>query len=243
MPNPENVTTPFDARSPLSDAPGYDPAAAVAFLRQADPALGRVIDVADPFEIEATTTDVFAALAESIAYQQLTGKAAATIFSRVLELFPAESGGFIAERVAEVSDEELRGAGLSRSKVLSLRDLAHKVCAGVVPSVDELQSLDDEEVIERLVTVRGIGRWTTEMFLMFRLRRPDVLPVDDFGVRKGFMLAYGLEAMPTPKELRAHGERWAPYRSVASWYMWRAVELYSTRSSTPFQDGKPMAGA
>ena len=121
-------------------------------------------------------------------------------------------------------DEALRGAGLSRAKLASLRDLALHDQAGSLPALDDIDAMDDDEIVERFVAVRGIGRWTAHMFLIFRLGRPDVLPVDDYGVRRAFGLVYEQE-MPTPKQLAAHGEQWAPYRTVASWYLWRALEL------------------
>ena len=121
--------------------------------------------------------------------------------------------------------ESLRGAGLSAAKTAAIRDLAAKTLDGTVPSLARLRRMTDEEIIERLIEVRGIGRWTVEMLLMFRLGRPDVLPVGDYAVRKGFALVYGLKEMPKPKELMEYGERWRPFRSVASWYMWRALEL------------------
>jgi 3-methyladenine DNA glycosylase/8-oxoguanine DNA glycosylase len=124
-----------------------------------------------------------------------------------------------------MGDGELRGAGVSRPKILALRDLARRTLDGTVPGVAELRRLGDEEIVERLVPVRGIGRWTVEMLLIFRLGRPDVLPVADYGVRHGFKLTYRKRALPTPKELVRHGERWRPFRTAASWYLWRAVDL------------------
>jgi methylated-DNA-[protein]-cysteine S-methyltransferase len=198
---------------------------AIGHLRAADSTLAGLIDQVGPFSmIINQTQDVFLALAESIVYQQLHGKAAATIFKRVCELFPRSGEYFTAKDILRCADEKLRGAGLSQNKLLALRDLASKTLDGSVPTLAELQALDNEVIIERLISVRGIGRWTVEMLLMFRLGRADVLPVDDFGVRKGFMLTYRKREMPTAKQLKAYGERWAPYRSVASWYMWRAAD-------------------
>lgn len=131
-------------------------------------------------------------------------------------------------------DEGLRGVGLSGSKLLSLRDLAQKAEDGAIPTLAEIRDLPDEVIIERLSKVRGIGRWTAEMLLMFRLGRPDVLPVDDYGVRKGFGIAYGRE-LPSPKELADFGERWKPYRTVASWYLWRVVERETARKAIPLE--------
>jgi DNA-3-methyladenine glycosylase II len=145
------------------------------------------------------------------------------IHRRVLDLF--RRGRLRPQDILAVSEEELRGAGLSGAKLAALRDLAAKTLDGTVPALARLRRMDDEEIIERLTEVRGIGRWTAEMLLMFRLGRPDVLPVGDYAVRKGFALTYGLEEMPKPKVLESYGERWRPYRSVASWYMWRALEI------------------
>ena len=203
--------------------------AAVLALREADPILARLIDRAGTCGFRATRSQSpFLALAESIAYQQLTGKAAATIFGRFRALYDGDGRrgrGPTPERVIETSDEDLRGAGLSRAKVLALRDLAAKTLDGTVPPAAKLRRLDDEEIIDRLTSIRGIGRWTAEMLLMFRLGRPDVLPATDYGVRKGYAIAYRKRALPTPAALLKRGERWRPYRSVASWYLWRAVDL------------------
>ncbi len=131
----------------------------------------------------------------------------------------------ILPRVAATGDAALRAAGFSFSKIRALRDLADKVICGVVPTVAELHTLDNDAIVERITQVRGIGRWTVEMLLMFQLARPDVLPVDDFGVCNGFRLAYGLKGMPRPRALAEFGARWAPHRSIAAWYLWRAVDL------------------
>jgi DNA-3-methyladenine glycosylase II len=166
----------------------------------------------------------FEALARAIAHQQLHGAAAERILARFIAL-----GGEVSfpppERVLALSDAQLRAVGFSSMKVAALKDLASKTLSGLVPAAPALQSLSDAEIIERLTAVRGIGRWSVEMLLIFRLRRPDVLPVDDFGVRNGFRLAYRLSGMPTPGSLAAYGKRWGPYRSTAAWYLWRAVEL------------------
>jgi methylated-DNA-[protein]-cysteine S-methyltransferase len=208
---------------------GFDPAAAITRLRESDPALGRLIEAVGPFRLRLQrTSSVFGALAEAIVYQQLTGKAAATIFARVCALFPRTSGGLVARRVLRASDGALRGAGLSRSKVLSLRDLARRAEAGEIPALAEARGMEDDTIIERLTEVRGIGRWTAEMFLIFRLGRPDVLPVDDYGVRKGFAVAFKKRALPAREAIQRRGERWKPYRTVASWYLWRAAERASS---------------
>jgi len=165
----------------------------------------------------------FNALAESIAYQQLSGKAAATIWKRVCALYPRKKY-LDPKLVLATPDEKLRGAGLSRSKVAALKDLAAKTEDGTVPSARQLAKMSDEEIIARLVTVRGIGRWTAEMLLLFDLGRPDIWPVDDYGVRKGFAKVFGKRKLPTPKQLLKLGERWRPYRSLAAWYFWRALD-------------------
>jgi len=211
---------------------GFDPDVAVAHLRAADPTLARVIDEIGPFCMQIRPApSVFAVLLRAIVNQQLNGKAAAVILARVSALFPR--GAPTAARLLRIPDEKLRGAGLSGSKVLSLRDLAQKAEDGVIPTLGEIQNMADETIIERLSEVRGIGRWSAEMLLMFRLGRPDVLPVDDFGVRKGFAIAFNKGELPSPKELAAYGARWQPYRTVASWYLWRVAERASARKVMP----------
>jgi O-6-methylguanine DNA methyltransferase len=224
----------LNGAAPLFDGDGalcFDPGFAVGHLRASDPALARVIDEVGPFRMQLRPApSVFAALAEAIVYQQLNGKAAAAIFARLSALFPR--GRPTAGRLLRTSEEKLRGAGLSRSKVLSLRDLAQKTEDGGIPTLSEIQGMADESIVERLSEVRGIGRWTAEMLLIFRLGRPDVLPVDDYGVRRGFAIAYDRE-MPSPKELAAYGSRWKPYRTVASWYLWRVAERAAARKVVP----------
>jgi len=203
----------------------FDPRAAVRHLRAADPKLARLIEAVGPFRMELKRTDsVFAALTEAIVHQQLNGKAAATIHARVCALFPDAPQGPAPEHVLGASDELLRSAGLSRPKLAALRDLAERTAAGELPTLAEAQAMADDELIERLTAVRGIGRWTVEMLLMFRLGRPDVLPADDYGIRKGYAVTYGERELPAPKDLTRLGERWRPYRTVASWYLWRAAE-------------------
>jgi DNA-3-methyladenine glycosylase II len=197
----------------------------IAHLTAADAVLGGVIRAVGPCLLEAEADHhPFQALARAIAHQQLNGTAANTILGRLIS--SCGQGSFpTPEMVLAASIESLRGAGFSFAKVAALRDLAEKTLAQVVPEATVLVLLSDEEIITRLTSVRGIGRWTVEMMLMFRLGRPDVLPVDDFGVRAGFAAAYGLKSMPHPKALLAWGERWRPYRSTAAWYLWRAIEL------------------
>jgi O-6-methylguanine DNA methyltransferase len=204
---------------------------ALLHLRNADKALARLIDRVGPFGMRvAKTQSLFAALARAIVYQQLTGKAAATIFRRVQALFPGAAGGLTADGLLRVSDDKLREAGLSRSKLLSLRDLAKKMVDGHLPSIDDVHAMEDDAIVEKLTEVRGIGRWTAEMLLMFRLGRPDVLPVDDYGIRKGFAAAFGQPDLPSRDALEKRGARWKPYRTVASWYLWRAAELEKKRN-------------
>jgi O-6-methylguanine DNA methyltransferase len=204
---------------------GFDPQVAVAHLRASDAALARLIDAVGPFRLQLQQApSLFGALAEAIVYQQLTGKAAATIFGRVCALFPRARAGFTAERLLRVSDAKLRAAGLSRAKVLSLRDLARRAAGGEIPTLAEVRRMEDEAIIERLTEVRGIGRWTAEMLLIFRLGRPDVLPADDYGIRKGFALAFKKRTLPACTDVERRGARWKPYRTVASWYLWRAAE-------------------
>lgn len=193
-------------------------------LVSADAAMAALITRIGPCRLRVDAqSDLFLSLARSIIFQQLHGKAAETIFNRTGALFP-RSEQFTAKDIKRASEEKLRSAGLSRNKQLALRDLASKVLDGSLPAMADLHDMDNESIIDTITTVRGIGRWTVEMLLMFRLGRADVLPVDDFGVRKGFMLMHGHEQMPTPKALKVHGEIWAPYRTVASWYLWRAAD-------------------
>ena len=167
----------------------------------------------------------YESLAQAIAHQQLHAAAARSILARFVSAF-GNAGAFpTPDIVLATPDEKLRTVGLSFSKIAALKDLATKTLDGVVPDRDTLVKLEDMEIIERLTEVRGIGRWTVEMMLMFQLGRPDILPVDDFGVRAGFQFTYGLRKMPLPKVLAMYGERWGPHRSAAAWYLWRAVEL------------------
>ena len=202
----------------------FDAGAAVDALRRSDPALARAIDTFGPFAMrrQAMRTP-FEALLRAIVYQQLSGRAAGAIHARVLALF--EGGRPNARALAAMSDEELRATGLSRAKAAAARDLAEKTIARVVPGGRALRGMPDDEVVARLVQVRGVGRWTAEMLLMSHLARPDVLPATDLGIRRGFARIQGLEELPEPADLLAHGERWRPWRTVASWYLWRAADL------------------
>jgi methylated-DNA-[protein]-cysteine S-methyltransferase len=206
---------------------GFDPVAAVEHVKGCDRSLARVIDKVGPYRGRPAglTGTPFQSLLESITYQQLTGKAAATILARVVALF-APRRFPQPQDLLDMPEQKLRSAGLSRAKMLALKDLAAKTLEGVVPAtVESLESMSDQEIVERLTAVRGIGPWTVEMMLIFRLARPDVLPATDYGVRKGFALLRKKKELPSPAELLAYGERWRPYRSVASWYLWRVLEL------------------
>jgi DNA-3-methyladenine glycosylase II len=201
-------------------------------LAKADPVLAGVIRAAGKYTVEPSTEHTpFHALASAITHQQLNGTAAMSIFNRFCGLYAepqaeGETALLEAHLVLATSDEKLRSVGLSYAKIASIKDLAAKTLAGVVPPYEILHTLGDDEIVERITQVRGIGRWTVEMMLMFKLGRQDILPIDDFGVRNGFRLAYGLRGMPTPRALAEFGVRWAPYRSVAAWYLWRAVDLH-----------------
>jgi DNA-3-methyladenine glycosylase II len=203
---------------------GYDRTVAVDHLRACDPALALLINrVGAPGLQVDKVQSPFAALAESIVYQQLTGKAAATIHGRLVGLCRPRRR-LRPEDIVRFTEDQLRGAGLSRAKTAALKDLAAKTLDGVVPTMARLERMGDEEIIERLTSIRGIGRWTVEMLLIFRLGRPDVLPVTDYGVQKGFKLTFGKRKLPKPAQLARYGKRWAPYRSMAAWYLWRAVD-------------------
>lgn len=227
-----------------SRPPRYDSAAAIAHLSTADPKLGRLIERAGPFTLRlASSQSPFEALVESIIYQQLHGKAAATIHQRMLESFHEICGVGAqpsAQHLLDCPNEQLRKSGLSQNKMLALRDLAAKTIDGIVPTLPRIRRMPDEDIIEHLTQVRGIGRWTVEMLLIFRLGRPDVLPVSDYGVRKGFALTFqGLSPakkvepsdLPDPETMRRRARKWAPWCSVASWYMWRACDLASGKQA------------
>jgi DNA-3-methyladenine glycosylase II len=198
---------------------------AVAAIARRDRVMAGLIARNAPFRLPRPGSRHFAALAESILYQQLAGAAAGAIHRRFVALF---DGDLSPDAVLTVHPRRLRTAGLSRSKVAAIRDLAAKVVDGTV-RLHRIGRLADEEIISSLSVVRGIGQWTAEMFLIFQLRRLDVWPVGDYGVRKGYSLAYGLPRLPTPKELQAFGERFRPYRTVAAWYCWRAVSEQRTK--------------
>lgn len=217
----------------------FDLAKAVRHLSERDEVLKVLITEMVPFQIDVTGEESpYEVLLESIAYQSISGKAAATIYGRIKAL--GENGRPPAPgKMLKIPAAKLRKAGLSSAKVLAMKDLAKKAVAGIVPSHDEAVKLSDEELVERLVCVRGIGAWTVEMFLIFRLGRPDVLPIHDLGVKKGWSVAYGKKHMPKPKELLKFGERWRPYRTVASWYMWRAFERAGYKVTNKIRPRKP----
>lgn len=206
----------------------YDPDAALDHLRSKDRRLARLIERTGGFDLRQRSFHTpFHALFSAIVSQQLSGKAARSIYRRTRTLFPR--GRVTAPAVLATDAAVLRGAGLSRAKVAAVHDLAAGYAGGVLPDARRMRSLSDQEIIDALTPVRGIGRWTVEMLLIFHLGRPDVLPVADLGVRKGFQITYGRPALPTAQELLDHGERWRPYRSVASWYMWRAADPEAPR--------------
>jgi methylated-DNA-[protein]-cysteine S-methyltransferase len=215
--------------TPRAASPGgfaFDPARALAHLRAADAGLATLIEAVGPFGLELQTSpSLYATLVEAIVHQQLSNKAAATIHGRLCALFPRSRQGPTPKDVLGTTDAKLRSAGLSRAKVAALRDLARRTAAGEVPSLAEARAMEDAEIVERLIRVRGVGRWTAEMLLIFRLGRPDVLPAEDYGLRKGFALAFRKRRLPERAELERRAEPWRPYRSVASWYLWRALEL------------------
>jgi 3-methyladenine DNA glycosylase/8-oxoguanine DNA glycosylase len=203
----------------------FDPDDACRHLVTADPHLAALMTRVGAYRMRPEPTQsLFTALLRSIVYQQLSGKAAATILGRVNQLFAPRRSPTPGE-LLEIAPERLRAAGLSAAKTAAVRDLAARTLDGTVPPLARIRRMEDEEIIERLTVVRGIGRWTAEMLLIFRLGRPDVLPVTDLGVRKGFGITFRTRRLPEPSVMARRGERWRPYRSVASWYLWRALEL------------------
>ena len=202
----------------------FDLAEATRYLSSKDEKLAVLIAETASFQTDTDAAQSpYEALMESIAYQSISGKAAATIFARVKAL-GTNGHPPTPQQMLKLRKQTLRKAGLSGAKVLAMRDLAAKTIQGIVPTREVAGKMSDEELVERLVSVRGIGAWTVEMFLIFNLGRPDVLPIHDLGVKKGWSVTYGKKHMPKPKELLAFGERWRPYRTIASWYMWRAFE-------------------
>ena len=199
-------------------------------LARRDPVMAALVRQHGPCRIaEAIRADHFSALARAIVFQQLSTKAASTIHSRLVASMP---DGVTAAAVAAVTDAQFRLAGISRQKAMYLRDLAGKVLAGEL-ELEAIEALDDEAVVAALTRVKGVGRWTAEMFLMFRLHRPDVLPVGDLGIVTAVQRAYGLRKRPTPDRLRKLAEPWKPYRSIACWYLWRSLDNAGAVQSTP----------
>jgi 3-methyladenine DNA glycosylase/8-oxoguanine DNA glycosylase len=209
-----------------------DYAAARRALMRRDPVLAAIIKRHGPCGLGAVRDhfDHFAMLVRAIVFQQLSTKAASTIHNRLMERMPG--GKPVPEALSALSDAQLRAAGISRQKALYLRDLCEKVSSGAVP-LQDVDDLPDEDVIVALTQVKGIGRWTAEMFLIFRLQRPDVLPLNDLGIINAIQRAYRLRKKPTPDRMRKIGEAWRPYRSVASWYLWRSLEPLSPRLRRP----------
>jgi DNA-3-methyladenine glycosylase II len=205
----------------MTPPPANDANAASRKLAASDPVLAAVIDRVGPCTLAPVANlDLFQALLRSIIYQQLHGKAAAAIHARVVALMPTAS----AVALQALPDALLRGAGLSANKLLALRDLAARTLDGTVPKAEVVPELPDEELIRRLTKVRGVGQWTVEMLMIFYLGRPDVMPVGDFGIRKAFSLLYRKGRSIKPAAILRHSRRWQPYRSVASWYLWRSLD-------------------
>ena len=199
-------------------------------LAKSDPVLGQLIRRVGQCVIDLDPRRTpFQSLVSAVAHQQLNGTAAGTILRRFRALFPGKRFP-AATDLASVTDEALRGAGFSRGKIASIRDIAAKTESGVVPASRQIARLSDAEIIERLTVIRGVGQWTVEMLLIFKLGRPDVLPATDFGIRSGFALTYGHEELPPPQKILEYGERWRPYRTTAAWYLWRAVDLARRQS-------------
>jgi DNA-3-methyladenine glycosylase II len=204
----------------------------MAALSRADRKLARVIRKIGPFPTDVPKPrHPYETLLRAIVYQQLAGAAAKAIFARVTALGSNGDCPSPAE-ILRAGTAKLRRAGLSRQKIAAVRDLAKKTLDGTVPPLAKIRRMREEEILERLTEVRGIGEWSVQMFLMFQLRRPDILSIHDYGLRKGFQHVYGLKDVPKPKAILEHGERWRPYRSIASWYLWRAVDV-KTMEKTP----------
>jgi DNA-3-methyladenine glycosylase II len=203
-------------------------ATALKHLSAVDPVMARLIRIIGPCKLEPETRrSPFQSLVQAVAHQQLHANAAGSILGRFKRLFPGCRFPR-AEDLANVTDEQMRACGFSAAKIRAIRDIAEKTLSGVVPTSRQIRKLPDEEIIARLTEVRGVGRWTVEMLLIFQLGRPDVLPVDDFGVRNGFRRAYKKRELPKPKDLLKFGERWRPHATTAAWYLWRAADTDAT---------------
>jgi DNA-3-methyladenine glycosylase II len=208
-------------------------AAALKHLSTVDPAMAQLIREVGLCALEYEPwRSPFQSLVQAVAHQQLNGTAANTILTRFKKLFPGRKFPRPVD-LAGVTDDQIRACGFSFAKIRAIRDIAVKVLDGTIPSSREITKLSDDEIVERLTAARGVGRWTVEMLLIFQLGRPDVLPVDDFGVRTGFGHAYQMGKMPTPKELLAFGEKWKPHRTTAAWYLWRAADAAKKVAATP----------
>ena len=198
--------------------------AALEHLAKVDPLMAKLINEIGPCLLTPDKKrSPFQSLVQAVAHQQLHGTAAENILNRFKKLFPGRRFPRPAD-LASVTDEQMRACGFSFAKIRAIRDIAEKTLSGVVPTAQAIVNLTDEEIIERLITVRGVGRWTVEMLLIFQLGRENVLPVDDFGVRAGFRVAYNKRSMPKPKALRKFGKRWHPHATTAAWYLWRAAD-------------------
>jgi 3-methyladenine DNA glycosylase/8-oxoguanine DNA glycosylase len=203
----------------------FDHKIAIEHLSKADRRLAKLISKSIEFRLNIEEEQTpYESLLEAIVYQSISGKAAKVIFGRIQAL-GANGRCPTPDEILLTRKQKLRKLGLSGAKADAARDLAQKTIEGVVPTLEEAHKMSDQELVDRLISVRGIGAWTVEMFLIFRLGRPDVLPIHDYGVQKGFALTYRKKTIPKPRELAAFGERWRPYRTVASWYMWRAVDV------------------
>ena len=205
---------------------------ALRHLRRGDPVMAQLVRRAGPYVLKPDRSrSPYESLLRAVAHQQLTGKAANTILGRFCALYGGTAYP-LPDQLVATPDDHLRGVGFSRAKSAALKDIAAKTLDGTIPPRRALARMKNEAIIERLVEARGVGRWTVEMFLMFTLGRPDVLPVDDYGIRLGYKIAYGKRSLPKPKVLAAFGERWAPYRTTASWYLWRAVDFERERRNS-----------
>lgn len=207
-------------------------------LAKADPVMRRLIKAHGPYKLDAEhKLHPYQSLIRAIAHQQLHGKAAQTILSRFFALFP-NSKFPKPEEILAMPHTKLRGVGFSEAKVLAIRDIAQKTIDGIVPTSRAIQKMQNAEIIERLTQIRGVGQWTVEMLLIFKLGREDVLPAGDFGVRNGYRIAYSKRQMPTPKALLKHGKSWEPYGTAAAWYLWRAADAGKAAKAKPKSKAK-----
>ena len=194
------------------------------YLAKIDPVMRRLIERVGSIKVEPRRLPPFHSITHAIIHQQLSGKVARVIFDRFIALF--ENGDFpTPEQVGDIDIENMRGVGLSRSKATNIKGLSEMVLTGEVPSLEECDQLSNEEIKDRLMRIKGIGPWTVEMLLIFNFGRPDILPIHDLGVRKGFQIAYKKRELPTPEQLERFGRKWKPYRTMATLYLWRAVDF------------------